>query len=142
MPSASSIPVELPDDINALKALIRQQQDELDTQKERYQEQLEAQKKQYQEQLERLQEAINQLLQRQYGPSSEKAPDEQMRLFNEPEQLADEAADEEEEKRRPSRSPRIRAASPDASRCRITCPGWRWCMISPMRRSSVAVAAS
>ena len=95
---APSIPAELPDDIHALKTMIRQQQErekrlqeQLNEQKGRYQEQLDAQKRGYQEQLDRLQEAINQLLQRQYGPSSEKAPDEQMRLFNEPEQLADEA---------------------------------------------------
>ncbi len=56
----------LPDEPEVLKALVCEQQAEIA----------------------RLQEYVNVLLAKRYGPSSEKVPDEQLRLFNEAEQAA------------------------------------------------------
>ena len=50
----------LPEEPEALKALVHEQQAEIA----------------------RLQEYVNVLLAKRYGPSSEKVPDEQLRLFN------------------------------------------------------------
>ncbi len=63
----------LPDEPEALKALVHEQQAEIV----------------------RLQEYVNVLLAKRYGPSSEKVPDEQLRLFNEAEQAATAAPEPE-----------------------------------------------
>ncbi|MEN8176035.1 MAG: IS66 family transposase [Pseudomonadota bacterium] len=72
MSSTPESAAELPDDIEALKALVRQQAAD------------------YQARINALQEQLNLLLQKRFGPSSEKIPAEQMRLFNEAEaEIAD-----------------------------------------------------
>ncbi len=63
----------LPEEPEALKALVHEQQAEIV----------------------RLQEYVNVLLAKRYGPSSEKVPDEQLRLFNEAEQAATAAPEPE-----------------------------------------------
>jgi len=71
---------ELPDDVEALKALVRKQATD------------------YQAKIDTLQEQLNLLLQKRFGPSSEKIPPEQMRLFNEAEtQLEEESVEAKDE---------------------------------------------
>ncbi len=69
---------ELPNDVEALKSLLKDQG-------QSYERQL----RHLQARVDQLEEEKRRLLSRQYGPSSEKAPSAQMRLFNEPEALAD-----------------------------------------------------
>lgn len=66
----STVQPNLPDDIEALKRLLLGKERQIKT---------------LQARLEQLEEAMRQLLSRQCGPSSEKDPTPQMRLFNEPE---------------------------------------------------------
>lgn len=72
-------PSDLPDDIDALKALVCKQAAD------------------YQSRIDTLQEQLNILLHKRFGPSSEKSPPEQMRLFNEAEMQLDEGAEVEAE---------------------------------------------
>lgn len=72
-------PSDLPDDIDVLKALIREQAIE------------------YQAEIDALREQLNILLHKRFGPSSEKSPPEQMRLFNEAEAQLDEVVEVEAE---------------------------------------------
>ena len=90
---------ELPDDIEALKALVRKQADE---------------KRQLRDKITTLEEQLNLLLHKRYGPSSEQAPADQLRLFNEAEAAVAEsssaAEDEtstvaEHERKKPGRKP-------------------------------------
>ena len=80
-------PANLPDDIDTLKAFLRDQ-------KQSYERQL----RHLQALVDKLEEEKRRLLSRQFGPSSEKNPTPQMRLFNEPEAIADqeEAVEAEE----------------------------------------------
>lgn len=66
-----------PDDIDALKALLIQQQDRI--------EQLESDNQQYQQKVLTLQEQLNLAIARRYAASSEKIPPAQYRLFDEAE---------------------------------------------------------
>ncbi len=72
---------ELPNDVEVLKSLLRDQG-------QSYERQL----RHLQARVDQLEEEKRRLLARQYGPSSEKAPSAQMRLFNEPEASADQDA--------------------------------------------------
>lgn len=64
----------LPDDVDALKALVRQLQGEKD-----------ALAQQHKAEIDRLHEELRLLLAKRFGPSSEKAPAQQLGLFNEAE---------------------------------------------------------
>ncbi|MBL3601827.1 MAG: IS66 family transposase [gamma proteobacterium endosymbiont of Lamellibrachia anaximandri] len=66
----STVQPNLPDDIEALKRLLLGKERQVKT---------------LQARLDQLEEAMRKLLNKQYGPSSEKDPTPQMRLFNEPE---------------------------------------------------------
>jgi transposase len=57
---------------------------------------LQSQNRHLQARIEQLEEEKRRLLHRQYGPSSEQAPSPQMRLFNEPEAIAEEDVEVEE----------------------------------------------
>lgn len=70
MRTPAETPAELPDDIEALKALVHKQADD---------------KRQLRDQIASLQEQLNLLLQKRFGASSEKIPPDQLRLFNEAE---------------------------------------------------------
>jgi transposase len=95
MNAAAENPAELPDDIAALKALIRKQATD------------------YQAKIDVLQEQLNLLLQKRFGPSSEKIPPDQMRLFNEAEAQAEETpADEDETVTVPEHQRRKRGRKP------------------------------
>ena len=74
--------------------------------------------------VDQLEEEKRRLLSRQYGPSSEKAPSAQMRLFNEPEALADQGgvAEAEETITVPAH-PRTRG-SPRRRRGSTSTRGW------------------
>lgn len=92
----------LPDDINALKVLVRQLQEEKDTQEQRFK-----------AEIERLHEEFRLLLAKRFGPSSEKNPAQQLGLFNEAEAAVEQAeAPETEtvsvpshERKKPGRKP-------------------------------------
>lgn len=81
MRTPAETPAELPDDIEALKALVHKQADD---------------KRQLRDQIASLQEQLNLLLQKRFGPSSEKIPPDQLRLFNEAEAEGQSAEAEEE----------------------------------------------
>ena len=73
-------PAILPDTVPALQALVRRQGAEL-----------ERVKREHQAAIERLREQLNMALARRFGSSSERIPDEQLRLFNEAETAVAEA---------------------------------------------------
>jgi transposase len=99
MESAAETLPELPDDIEALKALVREQA-------ARH----ERERAQYQAQITSLQEQINLLLHKRYGASSEKGSPDQLGLFNEAEAQADEVPAEPvsipaHQRKKPGRKP-------------------------------------
>jgi transposase len=67
MPVRTASATDLPDDIDALKRIVAAQADH------------------YEAEIERLREQLNLLLAKRFGPSSEKIPADQLRLFNEAE---------------------------------------------------------
>jgi transposase len=82
MSSTSASRTKLPEDIESLRRLLEGRDREI---------------RHLQARVDQLEEEKRRLLARQYGPSSEKDPTPQMRLFNEPEAVADSAVEEEPE---------------------------------------------
>lgn len=98
MNSRPEIHPELPDDIEALKELLRK--------KSARNEQLTAENQRYKAQVSTLQEQLNLLLQKRFGPSSEKIPPDQLRLFNEAEaEAGQQSAEIEQERKKRGRKP-------------------------------------